>query len=181
MSAATGGGAGVSAISTNKLQTVVSEALDKVIKNAVWRKHGKLVQDCKAVLEKLASSSSEPEIGVNGGGGGAESPLFDDKGQCYKDVQAEIILLPLISACETAYPKVVEPALDCLQKLIAHGHLRGEMDTLTPDSKLLLQVCFAFFLCLYPSGLILLWQRLFSLWQVMSQKILKSRKVVESC
>ncbi len=172
----------MSAISSNKLQTVVSEALDKVIKNAAWRKHGKLVQDCKAALEKLASSSSEqPEIGVNGGGGGAESPLFDDKGQCYKDVQAEIILLPLISACETVYPKVVEPALDCLQKLIAHGHLRGEMDTLTPDSKLLLQVCFSFFLCLYPSGLILLWQRLFSLWQVMSQKILKSRKVVESC
>ncbi|CAK9230341.1 unnamed protein product [Sphagnum troendelagicum] len=141
MAAAAGGGSGVSAISTNKLQTVVSEALDKVIKNAAWRKHGKLVQDCKAALEKLASSSSEPEIGVNGGGGGgAESPLFDDKGQCYKDVQAEIILLPLISACETAYPKVVEPALDCLQKLIAHGHLRGEMDTLTPDSKLLLQV-----------------------------------------
>jgi brefeldin A-inhibited guanine nucleotide-exchange protein len=140
MAGVSGGGAGVSAISTNKLQTVVSEALDKVIKNAAWRKHGKLVQDCKAALEKLASSSSEPEIGVNGGGGGAESPLFDDKGQCYKDVQAEIILLPLISACETAYPKVVEPALDCLQKLIAHGHLRGEMDTLTPDSKLLLQV-----------------------------------------
>ncbi len=84
----------MNAISTNKLQTVVSEALDKVIKNAVWCKHGKLVQDCKAALEKLASSSSEPEIGVNGGGGGAESSLFDDKGQCYKDVQAEIILFP---------------------------------------------------------------------------------------
>jgi brefeldin A-inhibited guanine nucleotide-exchange protein len=100
MSASTRGGAGVSAISTNKLQTVVSEALDKVIKNVAWRKHGKLVQDCKTALEKLASSSSKPEIRVNGGGGGAESPLFDDKGQCYKDVQAEIILLPLISACE---------------------------------------------------------------------------------
>ncbi len=86
MSVATGGGAGVNAISTNKLQTVVSEVLDKVIKNAAWRKHGKLVQDCKAALEKLASSSSEPEIGVNGGGGRVESPLFDDKGQCYKEV-----------------------------------------------------------------------------------------------
>jgi hypothetical protein len=80
MSAATGGGAGVSAINTNKLQTVVSEALDKVIKNVAWCNHGKSVQDYKAALEKLASSSSEPEIGVNGGGGGAESPLFDDKG-----------------------------------------------------------------------------------------------------
>ena len=119
----------------SKLEKVVAPALDKVIKNAAWRKHGKLVQDCKVAIDKLAGNDLEAVANA------LESPLYDDNGLCYSGANADLILQPLIGACETAYPKVVEPALDCLQKLIAHGHLRGEMDTLTPDNKLLLEVC----------------------------------------
>ncbi|XP_024380354.1 brefeldin A-inhibited guanine nucleotide-exchange protein 3 [Physcomitrium patens] len=118
----------------SKLEKVVSPALDKVIKNSAWRKHSKLAQEAKAAIEKLGANSLEAAATA------FESPLYEDNSLCYSAANAELILQPLIGACETAYPKVVEPALDCLQKLIAHGHLRGEMDTLTPDNKLLLEV-----------------------------------------
>lgn len=120
----------------SKLEKVVSPALDKVIKNSAWRKHSKLAQEAKAAIEKLGANSLEAAATA------FESPLYEDNSLCYSAANAELILQPLIGACETAYPKVVEPALDCLQKLIAHGHLRGEMDTLTPDNKLLLEVRF---------------------------------------
>lgn len=122
----------------SKLEKVVSPALDKVIKNSAWRKHSKLVQEAKAAIEKLAVNDLEAAASA------LESPLYEDNGLCYSAANAELLLQPLIGACETGYPRVVEPALDCLQKLIAHGHLRGDMDTLTPDNKLLLEVSLHF-------------------------------------
>ncbi|KAG6550387.1 hypothetical protein Mapa_008350 [Marchantia paleacea] len=155
---------GAAVVANSKLAKVVAPALDKVVKNAAWRKHGKLVQDCKAVLDKFAitdaapptptpqpaeattsenkDASSAPASAASAAAtsGENEGPLFDD-GKCYSAADAELILLPLFEACDTLTPKVVEPALDCLQKLIAHGHLRGEMDVGTGTaSKLLLQV-----------------------------------------
>lgn len=120
--------------SNSRLERVVSPALDKVVKNAAWRKHNKLVTDCKAAIEKLAANDAEvPSSSV-------QSALYEDNALCYSALFAESMVRPLIGACQTAYPRVVEPALDCLQKLIAHGHLRGEMDALTPDNKLLAEV-----------------------------------------
>ncbi|CAI7780831.1 unnamed protein product [Closterium sp. NIES-53] len=51
-------------------------------------------------------------------------------------------MAPLHTACETLAAKVVEPTLDCLQKMVAHQHLRGEMDVggTTRESKLLTRV-----------------------------------------
>lgn len=121
--------------SNSRLERVVSPALDKVVKNAAWRKHNKLVTDCKAAIEKLAANDAEvPSSSV-------QSALYEDNGLCYSGLFAEYMVRPLIGACQTAYPRVVEPALDCIQKLIAHGHLRGEMDALAPDNKLLAEVC----------------------------------------
>ncbi|KAL2603207.1 hypothetical protein R1flu_013143 [Riccia fluitans] len=156
---------GAAVVANSKLAKVVAPALDKVVKNAAWRKHGKLVQDCKAVMDKFAtlpeaapptpttpkpveatnpdekndSTSSPDEVTAPPVPNENDGPLFDD-GNSYSAADAEIILLPLFEACDTLAPKVVEPALDCIQKLIAHGHLRGEMDVGTnPSSKPLLQ------------------------------------------
>lgn len=117
-----------------KLARVVAPALERVIKNSAWRKHNKLVQEAKAAIDKLAGNDLEAAASA------FESPLYEDNGLCYSAANAELILQPVIGACETQSPRVVEPALDCLQKLIAHGHLRGDMDLLTPDNKLLLEV-----------------------------------------
>ncbi|KAM7275057.1 hypothetical protein ACFE04_016923 [Oxalis oulophora] len=128
--------------SHSRLSQVVSPALDKIIKNASWRKHAKLTHQCKSVIELLASSShqkhqepsspdSEPDNSITGplhGGGAIE----------YSLAESETILKPLINACSTALVKFVDPAIDCIQKLIAHGYIRGEADPSgAADSKFL--------------------------------------------
>ena len=118
-----------------KLEKVVVPALEKVIKSSSWGKHRKLVQEAKSAIDKLSGSAD-----LEAAASAFESPLHGDNGACYSAANAELILQPLIGACETQAPRVVEPALDWLQKLIAHGHLRGDMDSLTPDNKLLLEV-----------------------------------------
>ncbi|KAK6937831.1 Mon2/Sec7/BIG1-like, dimerization and cyclophilin-binding domain [Dillenia turbinata] len=53
--------------------------------------------------------------------------------------ESQSILNPLIIACESGFLKIADPALDYVQKLIAHGYLRGEADSSgsAPESKLL--------------------------------------------
>ncbi|KAG4187970.1 hypothetical protein ERO13_A08G133701v2 [Gossypium hirsutum] len=113
----------------SRLSQVVAPALEKIIKNASWRKHSKLAHQCKALLERLTSPSdsplaspdSEPESSIPG-------PLHDGGAVEYSLVESEFILSPLINACATAFNKIVDPAVDCIQKLIAYGYLRGEAD-----------------------------------------------------
>ncbi|MBA0763533.1 hypothetical protein Gotri_012965, partial [Gossypium trilobum] len=108
---------------------VVARALEKIIKNASWRKHSKLAHQCKALLERLTSPSdsplaspdSEPANSIPG-------PLHDGGAVEYSLFESEFILSPLINACATAFNKIVDPAVDCIQKLIAYGYLRGEAD-----------------------------------------------------
>uniref|UniRef100_A0A2P2JXI4 SEC7 domain-containing protein n=4 Tax=Rhizophora mucronata TaxID=61149 RepID=A0A2P2JXI4_RHIMU len=116
----------------SRLTRVVAPALEKIVKNASWRKHSKLAHECKAVLERLTSpqsqpqspsspSDSDPDASVTG-------PLHDSGATEYSLAESESILSPLINACGTAFIKIVDPAVDCIQKLIAHGYLRGEAD-----------------------------------------------------
>lgn len=85
------------------------------------------------MIDKLSSadSSSGPSDQTDGSEKGSSpshnSPLYDAP-RCYSAEDADFILQPLVVACETGSLKVVEPALDAIQKLISHGHLRGEVD-----------------------------------------------------
>ncbi|XP_022757106.1 brefeldin A-inhibited guanine nucleotide-exchange protein 2-like isoform X2 [Durio zibethinus] len=123
----------------SRMSQVVAPALEKIIKNASWRKHSKLAHQCKSLLERLTSppksplspSDSEPDNSIPG-------PLHDGGPVEYSLAESESILSPLINACATAFNKIVDPALDCIQKLIAHGYLRGEADpTGGPEAQLL--------------------------------------------
>ncbi|KAJ4845556.1 Brefeldin A-inhibited guanine nucleotide-exchange protein 2 [Turnera subulata] len=112
----------------SRLAQVVAPALERVIKNASWRKHSKLGHECKSVLEQLTSppkrpppDSADPEASLPG-------PLHDGGPTEYSLAESESILSPLINACSTGFLKIVDPAVDCVQKLIAHGYLRGEAD-----------------------------------------------------
>ncbi|MCO5607714.1 hypothetical protein L7F22_061913 [Adiantum nelumboides] len=130
----------------SRLARVLNPALEKIIKNAAWRKHTKLVQDCKAVIDRL----SVPELSPSPAEGSdtteksfskvVESPLFD--GSRYLSADDTIFVLqPLVAACETGSLKVVEPALDAVQKLISHGYLRGEVDAANAvDNGILVQL-----------------------------------------
>lgn len=100
---------------------VLGPSLDKIIKNAAWRKHSSLVSACKSTLDKLesVSDSSNPDLA---------SPLYG-----LSDADAESVLQPLILALDSAYGKVVEPALDCAFKLFSFNLVRAEIDRPDPS------------------------------------------------
>ncbi|KAJ0717351.1 putative Sec7 domain, armadillo-like helical, sec7 domain superfamily protein [Helianthus annuus] len=110
------------------LNTLIVPALEKIIKNGSWRKHSKLVNQCKSVVSRLTTpvnnlspnspSSQSPVSGV----------LYDSGTNELTLAESEFVLSPLINACVSETVKIAEPALDCIQKLIAHGCLRGESD-----------------------------------------------------
>lgn len=100
---------------------VLGPSLDKIIKNAAWRKHSQLVSSCKSTIDKLeslsdSSYSSDPK-----------SPLLG-----LSSSDAEYVLQPLYLALDSAYPKVVEPALECTFKLLSLGLVCGEIDNSQP-------------------------------------------------
>ncbi|KAK4258438.1 hypothetical protein QN277_004889 [Acacia crassicarpa] len=97
---------------------VLGPSLDKIIKNAAWRKHSHLVSACKSSLDKL-ETLSDSELTPSD----AQSPL---SGLSSSD--AEYVLQPLFLALDSAYAKVVEPALECAFKLISLGLVHGEID-----------------------------------------------------
>lgn len=60
---------------------------------------------------------------------GAPAPVTQvlaSAGRVLEGTQAELVLQPLRLAFETKHIKLVEPALDCLHKLIAYDHLEGD-------------------------------------------------------
>lgn len=116
MSAASGGGSQTLGGPT-RCGWVLGPSLDKIIKNVAWRKHSHLVTACKSALDKLHSisdsdNSQDPHLSA--------SPLFG-----FSQSDADFLLQPLILAMETASPKVVEPALDCVYRLFGLGLIRG--------------------------------------------------------
>ncbi|XP_027353413.1 brefeldin A-inhibited guanine nucleotide-exchange protein 2-like [Abrus precatorius] len=126
----------------SRLSQVLIPALEKIIKNASWRKHAKLAHECKSVIETLTSpknlqsppsdDAAEPEASVPG-------PIHDGGPVEYSLAESESILHPLISAAASGVLKIADPAVDAIQKLIAHGFLRGEVDSAggSPEAKLL--------------------------------------------
>ncbi|KAJ6344317.1 hypothetical protein OIU76_005939 [Salix suchowensis] len=119
----------------SRLSQIVSPALEKIIKNASWRKHSKLGHECKSVLEILTSPKPQeqpPPTSTSDDSSPSEpsppAPLHDGGSHEYSLAESESILSPLINACNTQFLKIVDPAVDCIQKLIAHGYLRGEAD-----------------------------------------------------
>ncbi|KAF2587535.1 hypothetical protein F2Q70_00033902 [Brassica cretica] len=102
---------------------VIGPSLDKIIKNAAWRKHTYLVSSCKSVLDKLESLPDDfhdPSSAV----AGLSSP------------DADAVLQPFLFSLDTAYSKVVEPALDCAFKLFSLSVIRGEIQSSKQDSVL---------------------------------------------
>ena len=93
-----------------------------------WRKNSKLVQESKAVLEKLSATLPPVEQQEQQTESISVAPLADGS-VSFSLADAEIILQPLIAACDSGFVKMVEPALDRIQKLIANGYISGEADT----------------------------------------------------
>ncbi|XP_058213796.1 brefeldin A-inhibited guanine nucleotide-exchange protein 1 isoform X1 [Rhododendron vialii] len=111
---------------------ILGPSLDKIIKNVAWRKHSNLVSASKSALDKLQTLTDS-----------APDPLSPSPLLGLVPADAELVLHPLLLALDSASPKVVEPALDCVYRLFSHGLFRCEID-LSPSliaSRLIASVC----------------------------------------
>jgi len=115
---------------------VLGPALDRIIKNAAWRKHSALVAAAKAALDLLSSSPAYPSPDPTSP---KSSPLLG-----LAPAAADAALHALLLALESASPKVADPALDCVAKLLYHRLLFGDLgcagggdDASSPSSRLL--------------------------------------------
>ncbi|KQJ93806.1 brefeldin A-inhibited guanine nucleotide-exchange protein 1 isoform X1 [Brachypodium distachyon] len=104
---------------------VLGPALDRIIKNAAWRKHSALVAAAKTALDLLSSSSYPPHDPTSP----HPSPLLG-----LPAAAAAASLHALILALESASPKVADPALDCVAKLLYHRLLLGDLGAASDDS-----------------------------------------------
>ena len=121
--------ASASSEAESRLNQLLLPALNKIINHASWRKHAKLAHECKSIIDRLSNtdnrtipgspSDTEPET---------PGPLHDGGPVEFSLTESESILLPLINAASSGVSKIAEPAVDAIQKLIAHGFLRGEAD-----------------------------------------------------
>ncbi|KAG4205566.1 hypothetical protein ERO13_A04G111200v2 [Gossypium hirsutum] len=101
---------------------VLGPSLDKIIKNAAWRKHFHLVSSCKSVLDKLETL---PDTALPD----PSSPLLG-----LSSSDADFVLNPILLALDSNYAKVADPALECVFKLFSAGVVRGEIDGKNSDS-----------------------------------------------
>ncbi|KAJ7962227.1 Brefeldin A-inhibited guanine nucleotide-exchange protein [Quillaja saponaria] len=115
----------------SRLSQVIAPALERIIKNASWRKHAKLAHECKSVIERLSISQKQPSPSSPTDSESENSvpgPLHDGGPVEYSLAESESILSPLINAANSGVVKIADPAVDSVQKLIALGYLRGEAD-----------------------------------------------------
>ncbi|GMH00579.1 hypothetical protein Nepgr_002418 [Nepenthes gracilis] len=124
----------------SRIKQVILPALEKIIKNGSWRKHSKLVHECKSLvdkfnnsLEKSLSAATSPDS--PGSDHSLPGPLNDGGSHEYSLADSELILSPLINACGSGNVKIAEPALDCIQKLIAQCYICGEADSSVSSSE----------------------------------------------
>ncbi|KAJ3682434.1 hypothetical protein LUZ60_015007 [Juncus effusus] len=135
-----------------KLNQLLIPTFEKIIKNASWRKgHSKLSQQCKSLIDKLSSSSptlpTSPHPPSPNSSSALPGPLRE-----LSLADSESLITPLVSALTSGSPKIVEPALDCVQKLVSHSYLHGEADPAAgPDARLLANLVEAICKCHAPA------------------------------
>uniref|UniRef100_A0A8C5TJW2 ADP ribosylation factor guanine nucleotide exchange factor 2 n=1 Tax=Malurus cyaneus samueli TaxID=2593467 RepID=A0A8C5TJW2_9PASS len=97
----------------------VSRALEKILaeKEAKRPPHGQLRRACQVALDEIKSELEKQREGT------AAPPKANF-------IEADKYFLPFELACQSKSPRIVSTSLDCLQKLIAYGHITGN----APDS-----------------------------------------------
>uniref|UniRef100_A0A0R3QW13 DCB domain-containing protein n=1 Tax=Brugia timori TaxID=42155 RepID=A0A0R3QW13_9BILA len=92
------------------------------------KEHAQLRKACEQAIEELDTDRIDE-------GQGTTTNVLPSKGQY---IYADRYFLPFDLACHSRLPRIVIIALDCLQKLIAYGHLVGNgIDVANPDRLLI--------------------------------------------
>ncbi|KAE8721996.1 Brefeldin A-inhibited guanine nucleotide-exchange protein 5 [Hibiscus syriacus] len=117
----------------------VSRAFESMLKECSSKKHPDLYKAIQTYLDGpkqrgRPSSSTEPNQALPGDGSsigpqrvsGTITTALASAGYTLERPEVELVLNPLQLAFETKNLKILEPALDCLHKLIAYDHLEGD-------------------------------------------------------
>uniref|UniRef100_A0A7N8WV80 ADP-ribosylation factor guanine nucleotide-exchange factor 1 (brefeldin A-inhibited) n=1 Tax=Mastacembelus armatus TaxID=205130 RepID=A0A7N8WV80_9TELE len=105
----------------------LTRALEKILADKEVKKahHSQLRKACEVALGKLCYGKS----------GSSTLPPIKSKTNF---IEADKYFLPFELACQSKCPRIVITSLDCLQKLIAYGHLTGSApDSTAPGKKLI--------------------------------------------
>uniref|UniRef100_A0A673HAC4 Brefeldin A-inhibited guanine nucleotide-exchange protein 1-like n=1 Tax=Sinocyclocheilus rhinocerous TaxID=307959 RepID=A0A673HAC4_9TELE len=107
----------------------LTRALEKILADKEVKKahHSQLRKACEVALEEIKAESEKL----------SSSTLPPIKSKT-NFIEADKYFLPFELACQSKCPRIVITSLDCLQKLIAYGHLTGSApDNTTPGKKLI--------------------------------------------
>ncbi|XP_028825450.1 brefeldin A-inhibited guanine nucleotide-exchange protein 1 isoform X2 [Denticeps clupeoides] len=116
----------------------LTRALEKILADREVKKahHSQLRRACELALEEIKAESDKlsPPTG-DGKSGSSTLPPIKSKSSF---IEADKYFLPFELACQSKCPRIVITSLDCLQKLIAYGHLTGSApDSTAPGKKLI--------------------------------------------
>ncbi|GAB6029023.1 Brefeldin A-inhibited guanine nucleotide-exchange protein 1 [Chamberlinius hualienensis] len=116
----------------------ITRALERILSDKEIKRlhHSQLKRACEVALEEIKTSlkqqGSEKNVGSNSS---SALPLPKDQ---FGVIDADRYFLPFELACQSKSPRIVVTALDCIQKLIAYGHLTGNIpDTTQPKKRLI--------------------------------------------
>ncbi|KAI5644122.1 sec7 domain-containing protein [Phthorimaea operculella] len=117
----------------------IVRALEKILADKDIKRsyHSQLKKSCEVALEEIKA-----ELKDGGQVESAEHPTSGTlplpKNDSSNIITAEKYFLPFELACQSKASRIVVTALDCLQKLIAYGHLTGNIPDSTSPKKLLI-------------------------------------------
>ncbi|KAJ8378201.1 hypothetical protein AAFF_G00244890 [Aldrovandia affinis] len=113
--------------STKTKSMFLSRALEKILsdKEVKRTQHGQLRKACQVALDEIKTELEKQKDGT------VVAPRANY-------IEADKYVLPFELACQSKSPRIVSTSLDCLQKLIAYGHITGNApDSAAPGKRLI--------------------------------------------
>ncbi|XP_073968830.1 ADP ribosylation factor guanine nucleotide exchange factor Sec71 isoform X2 [Rhodnius prolixus] len=113
----------------------IVRALERILSDKDIRRshHLQLKRACEVALDEIRKELKEGDLEDRNSS--STLPLPKENNDI---VSAEKYFLPFELACQSKSSRIVVTALDCLQKLIAYGHLTGNVPDSTTPGKLLI-------------------------------------------
>ncbi|CAH0546224.1 unnamed protein product [Brassicogethes aeneus] len=113
----------------------ILRALEKILNDKEIKRshHSQLKRACEVALEQIKTETNEPN-GENKISDALPLPISGEANV----LTTEKYFLPFELACQSKSARIVVTALDCLQKLIAYGHLTANVPDSTTPGKLLI-------------------------------------------
>lgn len=115
----------------------ITRALERILSDKEIRRshHSQLKRACEVALDEIKDDIKNQGSVDDGNNVSSALPLPKGKSGA---IEADKYFLPFELACQSKSPRIVVTALDCLQKLIAYGHLTGNVpDSTSPGKRLI--------------------------------------------